>query len=243
MHVSFEHCGESERLQPGERHIRRLHISHGPLRCKQCDAFIPAIDVAGAQSWIEAQVTRKRELARLGQLATRKQSTRKSDEDIDRDGLSAELAACALLCPGALDAWRKAAEAARGNRGRDLLRHWTGLNKPVEVKHTRYQDQQRGFLLVRPPRQTPGRMREVYIDDAYYVLMVGAPYQHKIAGWTNRQGLIHDGELNPVPIRQEQRESWGMHWSKLRPIDELVARVATGGSFAALWRWIADQCC
>lgn len=237
MHVSFEHCGQTEQLQLGEG-----HAGSGPLRCKQCNAFITAIDVAGSQSWIESQVARKRELSQAGRLATRKQSMRRSDEDIDRDGLSAELAACALLCPGSLAAWRKATEAARGNRGRDLLRHWTGLHKPVEVKHTRYQDAQHGFLLVRPPRQTPGRMREEYIDDAYYVLLVGAPYLHVLAGWTDREGLIRDGELNPVPIQQGQRESWGLHWSKLRPIDELVPGMRTGGVFAALWRWICDQC-
>ncbi len=237
MHVSFEHCGRSERFQVGDGQIRS-----GPLRCTQCDALISAIDVAGAEGWIEAQVARKRELTQSGRLATRKQSTRRSDEAIDRDGLSAEFAACALLCPGSLGAWRKATEAARGNRGRDLLRHWTGLNKPVEVKHTRYQDAQHGFLLVRPPRQTPGRMREAYIDDAYYVLLVGAPYQHQLAGWTDREGLIRDGELNPVPIQQRQRESWGLHWSKLRPIDELVARMGAGGVFAAFGRWILDHC-
>lgn len=237
MHVSFEHCGQSEQLQ-----LTNGHLKDGPLRCGHCDTFISVNVVAGAQNWLEAQVTRKRQLVQSGQLAMRKQSTRQSDEEIDRDGLSAELAACALLCPGSLGAWRKRTEAARGNRGRDLLRHWTGLNKPVEVKHTRYQDTQRGFLLVRPPSQTPGRMREAYIDDAYYVLMVGAPDQHTLAGWTDRQGLIRDGELNPVPIQQGQRESWGMHWSKLRPIDELIARMGAGGAFAALGRWICDHC-
>ena len=236
MHVSFEHCGESERVQLAVSHLR-----HGSLRCKQCGRFISTIDVAGARSWLDAQVARKQQLAQSGHLATRKQSTHQSDEEIDRDGLSAELAACALLCPGSLDAWRKATEAARENRGRDLLRHWTGLNQPVEVKHTRYQDSQHGHLLVRPPRQTPGRMREEYIDDAYYVLMVGAPYQHVMAGWMDREGLLRDGELNPVPVRPGQRESWGMHWSKLRPIDELVARMGGGGTFAAIGRWISDH--
>ena len=237
MHVSFEHCGRTAQFQFGDGQNRS-----GPLRCKQCDELISDIDVAGAESWIEAQVDRKRELAQSGRLATRKQATRQSDEAIDRDGLSAELAACALLCPGSFGTWRKATEAARGNRGRDLLRHWTGLNKPVEVKHTRYQDAQRGFLIVRPPRQTPGRMREEFIDDAYYVLLVGAPYQHKLAGWTDREGLIRDGELNPVPVQQGQRESWGLHWSKLRPIDELVARMGTHGWLVTLGRWILDQC-
>ncbi|MDA1050441.1 MAG: hypothetical protein O3C40_08155 [Planctomycetota bacterium] len=235
MHVSFEHCGQPARLQLADGRTRT-----GPLRCNQCGALISTIDVAGAQSWMEAQVTRKRELTQSGRLATRKQSTQQSDEEIDRDGLSAELAACAILCPGSLHRWRKRSELSQENRGRDLLRQWTGLNQPVEVKHTRYQDAQRGFLLVRPPRQTPGRMREEYIDDAYYVLLVGAPYRHSLAGWTNRDGLIRDGKLNPVPIQHGQRESWGLHWSKLRPIDELVAEIGSGGPLAALARWLAD---
>lgn len=238
MELSFEHCGQRQGLQWVGSAKRT-----GPLRCNQCGAFVSAIDVAGASSWIEARVSRKRELAESGRLATRKQSIRQSDEEIDRDGLSAELAACALLCPGSLGAWRKAAEAARGNRGRDLLRHWTGLNKPVEVKHTRYHDARRGFLLVRPPRQTPGRMREEYIDDAYYVLLVGGPCEHELVGWTDRDGLIRDGELNPVPIQSGQRESWGLHWSKLRPMDELATRMGSGGTCAALGRWISDHCC
>lgn len=235
MHVSFKHCDQSEQLRLGERYVQP-----GPLRCKLCGALISAIDVAGAQSWLETQTARKRELADSGQLATRKQSTQQSDEDIDRDGLSAELAACALLCPGSLKMWCRAAESSKGNRGRDLLRRWTGLKKPVEVKHTRYHDAQRGFLLVRPPRQTPGRMRVEYIDDVYYVLMVGEPYHHSMIGWTDRQGLIRDGELNPVPIQRGQRECWGVHWSKLRPIGELLAEVGCGGKFGTLARWLAD---
>ncbi len=235
MHVSFEHCDRSEQLRFAERDIQP-----GPLRCKQCGTLISVIDVAGTQSWLETQTSRKRELTESGQLATRKQATQRADDEIDHDGLSAELAACALLCPGSLDLWRKAAESAKGNRGRDLLRHWTGLQKPVEVKHTRYHDTQRGFLLVRPPRQTPGRMREEYVDDVYYVLMVGPPYQHSIVGWTDRQALIRDGELNPVPIQPGQRECWGIHWTKLRPIDELIAGVGSGGNLGAIVRWLAD---
>lgn len=236
MHVSFEHCGHTERFPFSE-----AAVHHGPLRCARCNAVITAIDVTGAGGWIEAQVARKRQLADVGQLATRKQSSRQSDEEIDRDGLSAELAACVLLCPGSMNKWRKAAEICTGNRGRDLLRSWTGLMKPVEVKHTRYQTENLGVLLVRPPRQTPGRMREEYIDDAYYILMVGQPYEHQLVGWTDREGLIRDGTLNPVPVKPGQRECWGIHWSKLRPLEELIVQVRRGGFVGAIVRKLADQ--
>lgn len=235
MHVSFEHCGQSKRLPVNERCPRS-----GPLRCEQCNEFITTVDVTDAQDWIESQAARKQSLGESGQLASRKQSTQHSDKEIDRDGLSAELAACVLLCPGSFDSWRKAAQGLKGNRGRDLPRHWTGLDKPVEVKYTRYHEAQRGFLLVRPPRETPGRMREEYIDDSYYVLMVGEPYQHSMVGWTDRVGLISDGELNPVPIQRGQRECWGMHWSKLRPMTELVEIAGRGGAIGAIARWLAD---
>jgi hypothetical protein len=235
MHISFEHCDRQHELK-----LADAHRFHGPLRCEQCNEIVSGVDVSGAVAWIESQVARKRELAQAGQLATRKQSTHRSDEAIDRDGLSAELAACVMLCPGSLDSWRKAAGGSKGNRGRDLLRRWTGLNKPIEVKHTRYQDAERGFLLVRPPRQTPGRMREEYVDDAYYVLLVGEPFRHEIVGWTDREGMIRDGRLNPVPIQAGQRESWGLHWSRLRPLDELVANAGSGGLLGAVGRWCAD---
>jgi hypothetical protein len=199
------------------------------------------VDVSAAADWINSQVARKRNLQESGRLGTRKQSLRQSDSEIDRDGLSAELATCAILCPAAFDRWKRNAERSQGNRGRDLLRTWTGLDRTVEVKHTRYQDAQRGFLLVRPPRNTRGRMRAEYIDDAYYVLMTGEPYRHTIAGWIDRGGLLAEGELNPVPVGRGQRESIGIHWSKLRPIGELAEKAGRGGWIAALGRWFADR--
>lgn len=198
------------------------------------------VEVTGAQAWIDQQVARKREQQESGDLATRKQSSFQTDADIDRDGLAAELAACVLLCPGSLEAWQRAAASTTGNRGRDLLRRWTGLNKHVEVKQTRYQDSERGYLLVRPPRQTPGRMREEYIDDAYYVLLCGEPFQYELTGWIDRDQLISDGQLNPVPIKPGQRECWGIHWTKLRPIDELLSTIGSGGVLGKLQRWLSD---
>jgi hypothetical protein len=97
------------------------------------------------------------------------------------------------------------------------------LDKPVEVKQTRYHDQRRGYLLVRPPRRTPGAMLPQYVDDAYYVLLHGQHCRFTLCGWTDRERLIRDGKLNPVPVRPGQRECWGIHWTNLRPLDELVA--------------------
>ncbi|MFZ5833267.1 MAG: hypothetical protein ACOY3P_24525 [Planctomycetota bacterium] len=149
---------------------------------------------------------------------TRKQSTGQSDTDIDRDGLQAELAACLIIAPGYRDAWL-ARDGA--NRGCDLPVEWTGLPKSIEVKQTRYHDARRGYLLVRPPRWTPGDMRPEYIDDCLYVLMHGANGLYTMLGWTDRQHLLTAGELNPVPIRYGQRECWGIHWSRLRQLEEI----------------------
>jgi hypothetical protein len=234
MQISYEHCGETQTSD-----LTRL--SSGPLRCEHCDELIMAVDVSATAEWIESQVDRKRHLLETGQLGTRKQSTQQTDSDIDRDGLSAELAACAILCPNAFVSWTRAAERSKGNRGRDLLRTWTGLNRPVEVKHTRYQDDHRGFLVIRPPRNTPGRMRAEYIDDAYYVLMTGEPFRHKLVGWIDRAGLLAEGQLNPVPVGHSQRESWGIHWSKLRPIDELARKIGQGGLVGSFGRWFEDH--
>lgn len=210
------------------------------LRCPACRGLVTTVDVSAAAEWVETQVDRKRQLSREGRLRTRKQSTRESDEEIDRAGLSAELAACAMLCPAFLYEWIKAAQSMRNNRGRDLRCCWTGLNKPVEVKYTRYQDERRGFLLVRPPRGRPGRMRREYIDDSFYVLVVGTPWQHTLIGWTDRQGLLIEGQRNPVPVQSGQRESWGIHWSRLRDPQRLADQAGLGGRWGALRRWLAD---
>lgn len=234
MRVGCDHCGETHGLDLTNASLTSF------LRCVHCGNLITCVDVSSEGDWIESQVVRKRRLAERGQLGTRKQSRRQSDSDIDRDGLSAELAACTILCPLAFEKWRRSAEGMSDNRGRDLLRTWTGLDRPVEVKHTRYHDDERGFLIVRPPRHAPGRMRAEYIEDAYYVLLTGEPFQHTMLGWIDRTGLLQDGRLNPVPVRTGQRESWGVHWSKLRPLEPLAERAGHGGRLGALRRWLAD---
>ncbi len=235
IQVASEHCD-----QPQTYDLPASVAWYRSLRCQMCQALVTTVDVRPSNSWIETQVARKRELTRQGRLGTRKQSVHQSDEAIDLDGLAAELAACAILCPRAITQWCRAAERQTNNRGRDLPRRWTGLDWPVEVKQTRYQDQQRGFLLVRPPRHTPGRMRPEYIDLAYYVLLVGQPYRYTLVGWTDRQGLLRDGQLNPVPVRAGQRECWGLHWSQLRPVEELVGRIEHRRGLAAMVHWLSD---
>ncbi len=231
MKVTVFHC-RSERVDLAE-----LRGRHGFLTCPTCGEIVCKLDVSDTAQWIDAQVRRKRDLQQSGRLGTRKQSLWQTDESIDSDGLAAELAACAVLCPGSFDRWQHAAERARSNRGCDLPRRWTGLNKSVEVKQTRYCDEQRGYLLVRPPRRTPGEMRAEYIDDAYYVLVVGRPYRFTIKGWMDRSGLILDGMRNPVPIRDGQRECWGIHWSKLRPLAELAERQRVKRPSIAVRMW------
>ncbi len=191
----------------------------GPLVCPHCDALINTISVVPWHGHIERRVAGFAERQRSGSLGSRKQAIGQSDIAIDRDGLQAELAACLLLCPGMRHRWL----ASDGpNRGNDLPVEWTLLPQPTEVKQTRYCDERRGCLIVRPPRRTPGPMRPEYVDDCIYVLMHGQHGLFTLLGWTDRSHLLDAGELNPIPVRPGQRECWGMHWRRLRPANSLL---------------------
>lgn len=192
--------------------------SAGPLACPNCGDLINTISVVPWHRHIEQRVAQFAAKQRSGQTGTRKQSIEQSDSELDRDGLQAELAACLLLCPGQRQQWL---QTSGPNRGSDLPHTWTQLPKPVEVKQTRYRDERRGFLLVRPPRRTPGPMRPAYIDDSLYLLLHGHHGLFTLLGWTDREHLIGAGCLNPVPVRPGQRECWGLHWSRLRPLRTL----------------------
>lgn len=196
--------------------------SQGPLCCVHCRSVITIVSVHPWRPWLEDQVRHKDQLHRSGQLRSRRQARgpEQSELRIDLDGLEAELAACLLLCPAFRDAWW----VSRGpNRGMDLPRLWTGLPRPVEVKQTRYRDEHRGYLIVRPPRNTPGPMRTDHIDDSLYVLMHGQDGLYTLVGWADRQLLLERGRLNPVPVLWPgQRQCWGVHWSQLYPPQDLV---------------------
>lgn len=211
--AACEHC-EIE----GEVELPRLD-SNGPLICPNCQNLLTMISVIPWQSHVEARVNAFSQRQRNREIGTRKQATLLSDPAISRDGLEAEMAACLLICPGKrLDWW----EADGPNRGNDLPQLLTGLPKPIEVKQTRYCDERRGCLIVRPPRWTPGRMRPEYIDDSIYVLMHGQSGLFRLLGWTHREHLMDVGYLNPVPVRAGQRECWGMHWKELLPPASLL---------------------
>jgi hypothetical protein len=161
---------------------------------------------------IEQRVATMAYKQKAGIIGSRKQSYGQSDTDIDRDGFEAELAACLLICPGYREEWFK---NDAPNRGCDLPTKWTLLSKPVEVKQTRYCDDRRGYLIVRPPRGTPGAMKSDYIDDCFYVLMYGQNGLYTLLGWADRQLILTAGKLNPVPVRPGQRECWGIHWKRM----------------------------
>ena len=194
--------------------------SNGPLVCPNCGQLITMIGVEPWRSQIENRVAEMARRQRIGAIGTRKQSFGQSDTDVDRDGREAELAACLLLCPGYRQEWF---HSDGPNRGCDLPAEWTSLPKPVEVKQTRYCDERRGCLIVRPPRHTPGLMRPEYIDDSFYLLMHGQRGLYTLLGWADREHLLTVGYLNPVPVRPGQRECWGMHWRQMRPAQSLIS--------------------
>lgn len=196
--------------------------SRGPLLCPNCGRLVTMIGVEHWRPRIENRVLEMAHRQRAGTIGTRKQSWGQSDTDVDRDGREAELAACLLLCPGRRETWFQADGA---NRGCDLPAEWTLLTKPIEVKQTRYCDERRGYLIVRPPRHTPGPMRTEYIDDCLYVLMHGQQGLYTLLGWADRPLLLAAGELNPVPVRPGQRECWGIHWRRLYSVESLTFRL------------------
>jgi hypothetical protein len=210
--IACEHCqAEGHVLMPALE-------AKGPLVCPNCTRLLSMIGIEPWKTRIETMVARMADRQRVGVIGTRKQSFGQSDTAIDRDGREAELAACLLLCPGNRERWF---DADGPNRGRDLPATWTGLPQAVEVKQTRYCDSRRGFLLVRPPRNTPGPMRSEYIDDCLYVLMHGQNGLYRLLGWADRPLLLTAGDLNPVPVRPGQRECWGIHWTRLYRLEQL----------------------
>ena len=230
--ASCDHCqSEGEVQLPSVNQL-------GPLVCLNCHRLLCTISVEPWRELIDCRVAGFTDRQRSGQLGTRKQAAALSDPAISRDGLEAELAACLLLCPGMRDAWF---HAEGPNRGTDLLMEWTLLPKPVEVKQTRYCDERRGCLIVRPPRNTPGQMRPQYIDDCIYVLMHGQLGLYTLLGWADREHLLACGELNPIPVFVGRRECWGAHWQRLYRPNSILNRMPRSCAGKSLERNAADQ--
>lgn len=221
MYIECAACGGS-----GDSDLPEANGTYGFLSCSGCGAILTTINVADWSERVERVVQNKLAMQRSGRIGTRKQSTRQSDADISRDGIAAELAACLLIAPSRREAYWRAAEIGGGNRGRDLTPQMTGLDKPIEVKQTRYRTAQAGYLIVRPPRMTPGRMLTAYIEDSYYLLLHGQPFRYEVLGWADRERVVSHGKLNPIPQSTGQRECWGIHWSQLLPLESLAQRFA-----------------
>lgn len=218
IYVQCDECGSE-----GETDIEPLMMP-GVLACPECGEPVVNVDIGNYADWVESRVAEKARMQARG-MGTRKQAGNRSDTDIDRDGLAAELAAALILFPGKVAEYM--AMPLTGNRGRDFPTSLTGLPLPVEVKQTRHRSDKTGCLILRPPRMTPGHMRLEYLDDSIYLLLHGQPFRYSVLGWIDREGLIRDGKANPVPVRPGQRETWGCHWSKLRPLAELAERIGT----------------
>jgi hypothetical protein len=54
-----------------------------------------------------------------------------------------------------------------------------------------------------------------FIDDSIYALLVGGPWAFEFVGWADRDLLLRDGRLNPVPVTRRQQECIGLHWTQL----------------------------
>src|SRR5262249_23936473 len=133
-------------------------------------------------------------------------------------GLAGELAACLLLAPEFLGHWREQERRGGENRGRDLLRRWTGVDKHVEVKTTPHCGSDTGYLLLRTRTEKPiaSPMTPEDVDDAYYVLMHRVKgLLHRFLGWIDSKTFIKIKEHDPVGRKAQQRHCWGVHHSKL----------------------------
>lgn len=174
--------------------------------------------------WCERKVDKIESL----KLKSRKQSKR-TDREINIEGIRAELAAAKALCPNAkaLRKYKKTSMNQKGSdRGKDVLPEFCFLDKPVEIKFTPIKTPKLGFLFLRPPNRC-GLVfdRLKHIDDSYFVL-VHSPREDlktfEILGWTDASTLKKKGKYNPVPRKPGQFETFGLHWKKLFPFKSLI---------------------
>jgi hypothetical protein len=189
-----------------------------PYECPHCRRPITRIDVSSWRKWTEGHADEMEAKRLRGELGTRRQDEEQSDWEISAGGIGAELAACLILAPWRLKEWMKACKLSQPNRGRDFPACWFDVDRSIEIKYTAYEH---GHLLVRPPRNTSGPMLTSYIDDSFYVLMTGKPYIYTAVGWAGRNDLLKRGEINPVPVRDGQRECWGIKAELLNPMRSL----------------------
>lgn len=161
-------------------------------------------------------------------LRSRKQSER-SERETNIEGIRAELAAAKILCldKTQFDLYKKNSLEKRGSdRGRDLEANLTGLNKPIEIKFTPIKTDRLGFLFLRPPNRCGLAFdRQKHIDDSYFVLIYSQREDLKmfeLLGWVDAKTLKREGKYNPIPRKPGQYETFGIHWKKMFPMNQLL---------------------
>jgi len=193
----------------------------GQILCQQCGRLISIVDTSPLNVWIDSEVDRKQKLMESGELQTRIQTHEQNDQDIARDGLHAEFAACVAMCPRKVAEWQASAASNKKNRGCDFPMDWTHLRKPIEVKFTRSFGQETGYLLIRPPANEGSKMKEGFVDDAIFVLLTGKPSRYKILGWIDRDEFVKRKQVDPVGRKAGQVECWGVLWKNLIGLSQL----------------------
>jgi len=161
-------------------------------------------------------------------LKSRKQSSR-GERETNLEGIRAELAAAKAICLSSkeFNGYKEASLNKRGSdRGRDIEQIFTGLDKPVEIKYTPVKTERTGFLFLRPPNHC-GLIfdPQKHIEDSYFILVYSARedlISFEVLGWIDGSTLRKKGQHNPVPYKAGQYQTFGIHWSKLFPFDELV---------------------
>jgi len=196
-------------------------LDDGQLHCQKCDRLISIVDTSPMNSWIEQEVERKKRLQKSGELQTRIQTTDQNDQEIDRDGLHAEFASCAVLCPSRIADWQQSASSSQNNRGQDFPKQWTSLPKPTEIKYTHYFSNNRGYLLIRPPSGKGSNMKSEFVDDAIYFLLTNKGCHYKILGWVDREQFLNRKKIDPVGRKGNQVECWGVFRKNLTGLSKL----------------------
>jgi hypothetical protein len=64
-------------------------------------------------------------------------------------------------------------------------------------------------------------MRREYVDDCYYVLVTPERDYQVIRGWIDKPGFLSAYEENPRRRGDEGCDYWGVHYSRLKPLDEM----------------------
>jgi hypothetical protein len=198
-----------------EIEINSSRFGSAQVWCSNCRCLFSDVNPSSFRDMVEQEVERKGRLLASGELKTRIQSNQQNDAVIDEDGMYAEIAATVVLCPNRLSDLLEGWKVGKNNRGKDLPMDWTGLNKPVEVKFTRWHSTTSGYLLLRPPSKTGNLMSDSFVDDAFYVLVTKLGQMFRLLGWVNRECFLSRKIVDPVGRTHRQLQCWGVHWSNL----------------------------